>query len=323
MSITNILEKWRTKKTAIVFAGILTILAVALGVNGAFASTSNNQSWEAQASAPEDIQVKVMQDGQFTLGVSGINTQNSRYAINEKASAVYSDSIFTITPVSAGKTGIVFAAKNTARVTIVDYWIKDNANVSSYSLSDNAVRLGKNEAKNWKNLINLTAKSGENKNATDAITWKSNNSGLLRYENGNIVGQGKDGIAVMSGAFTDVWGENQSISIAVAVGSLNSIVNATGLSLEAIENVTTLTGGTIYAPEVLVTPSNATVKNIVWTSSNTYYANVEAFTGTVSGLRAGSVTITATVVNLDGTFASVSYDVEILDGCVIPPITVS
>ena len=73
-------------------------------------------------------------------------------------------------------------------------------------------------------------------------------------------------------------------------GTVSSIVSTTSISLDL--NYSTVDIGGSVTLAATVSPSNATNKNVIWTSSNTSVATVSS--GTVIGVKAGVTTITAT-----------------------------
>ncbi len=95
--------------------------------------------------------------------------------------------------------------------------------------------------------------------------------------------------------------ENPKINgISVADGNV-SIVPVTGVSVSQ-PTVSIITGATLQLTAT-VAPSNATNKNVTWSSSNTAIATVSS-TGLVTGVAAGNATITVTTA--DGAFTATS-----------------
>ena len=88
--------------------------------------------------------------------------------------------------------------------------------------------------------------------------------------------------------FVSIWYINEGIDYPYLRFLLKPV---TGVTLN--KSNTTLIGGAIERLTVTVTPTNATNKNVTWTSSDLTVASVDA-TGKVTALSAGKVTITAT-----------------------------
>ncbi len=101
------------------------------------------------------------------------------------------------------------------------------------------------------------------------------------------------------------------------------VANAANVSVTGVtvnKDFTYITVGVIETLAVTVSPSNATNKNVTWTSSNPNYASVDA-DGNVTAKRPGKVTITATTVD-GGYRASCTFDVVSLEDTQITRDTV-
>ena len=85
----------------------------------------------------------------------------------------------------------------------------------------------------------------------------------------------------------------------VAFNVNNNIVNTTSINIYP---------GDTYQPTVVVEPSNATNKNLTWSSSNTGVATVDA-NGKITGIAPGTATITAT--SMDGSRKSATITVTV------------
>jgi len=95
---------------------------------------------------------------------------------------------------------------------------------------------------------------------------------------------------------TGGWGHINLDNLVVPIGNNN--VPATGVSLNA--SSLTLTAGASKSLVATVTPANSTNKDICWSSSNINVATVND--GVVTGVSAGTATITATTI--DGGFTA-------------------
>jgi len=80
----------------------------------------------------------------------------------------------------------------------------------------------------------------------------------------------------------------------IVVISTGQVVNVTGVSLN--KNSDSIQAGTTTQLIATVAPSNATNQNVTWSSSNTSIATVNS-SGLVTGVSAGSATITVTTVD--------------------------
>jgi len=135
-------------------------------------------------------------------------------------------------------------------------------------------------------------------NATDkTYTWSSNNTAVATVNASGLVTAVSAGTATITATANDGSGVTSSCSVTVnqPIIMINSIdVSPSYLTLDI--------GGTTVL-SAIVTPSNATNKNVTWSSNNTAVATVNA-SGLVTAVGAGTVTITATAT--DGSGASSS-----------------
>jgi uncharacterized protein YjdB len=123
-------------------------------------------------------------------------------------------------------------------------------------------------------------------NATNkAVYWKSSNDAVATVENGVVTGitAGSSDIIV-----TTIDG-NMTAKCAVTVSATS--VDVTGVSLDK-PNISLLVGG-METLTATVAPTNATNKNVTWSSSHPNIATVLQ-SGLVTGVTAGSADITVT-----------------------------
>lgn len=123
--------------------------------------------------------------------------------------------------------------------------------------------------------------------ATDkSVTWKSSDEAVATIAADGTVTAVKAGTATMTATTTD-GGKTATCTVTVgtaAVAVTEVKLDKTTLSLEA---------GKTAALKATVTPDNATNKTVSWTSSDKAIATVDE-KGTVTGVKAGEATITAT-----------------------------
>ncbi len=103
-----------------------------------------------------------------------------------------------------------------------------------------------------------------------------------------------------------------SFDIVIPIPATGISLNSTSLSLTSAGQTSTLTA--------TVTPSNATNKNVTWTSSNTHVARVNS-TGVVTAICNGTAIITATTA--DGTNLSAQCEVTVAIPVPVTGITLS
>ena len=128
----------------------------------------------------------------------------------------------------------------------------------------------------------------EPSSATDnSVTWKSSNTSIATVSPTGIVTGKSVGNATIT-ATTAVGGKTATCSITVASKLVESI--------SVMPRTANLDVGGTLALEATITPSDATVKTIRWSSDDTTKATVND-KGVVTGLAAGTVNITATTVD--------------------------
>ena len=143
-------------------------------------------------------------------------------------------------------------------------------------------------------------------NATNKdITWSSNNTGIATVDTQSGVVTGVSiGTATISATATDDSGvaANKSVTVIQTEVKVTSItVNPSGDVSVVVGQTTTLTA--------TVNPTNASNKNVTWSSLNTGTATVDAQTGVVTGVSAGTATIRATAA--DGSGVTVNKSVTV------------
>ncbi len=133
------------------------------------------------------------------------------------------------------------------------------------------------------------------------VIWSSSNDAVATVDgSGNVKGVSA-GSATINALSTD--GSNVVGSITINV--INDKVPVTGITIQGERSV--LPGGNIQLT-ANVTPDNATDKSVTWSSSDPSVASVDG-NGRVTGVKAGSVKITA-VAN-DGSNASATVDITV------------
>ncbi|MDR2561751.1 MAG: Ig domain-containing protein [Holophagales bacterium] len=122
-------------------------------------------------------------------------------------------------------------------------------------------------------------------NATNkSVTWYSGSSGIATVSNGLVTG-------VAAGTATIyVFTQDGSKTATCTVTVTDSQVSVTGVTLN--KSASSISVGGIETLVATVLPANATNKIVTWSSSNTSVATVS--NGTVTGVAAGSATISAT-----------------------------
>ncbi len=129
-------------------------------------------------------------------------------------------------------------------------------------------------------------------NATDkTVIWTTSDSKIAKVSDGTVTMLSEGTVTIT--AITQDGGYSATCTIDVT----NDIIEVTGVTLDR-EYASFAVGDTLTL-QAEVTPSNATDKTVVWTTSDSNIATV--VDGTVTGVSMGSVVITATTV--DGSYS--------------------
>ncbi|MDE7419673.1 MAG: Ig-like domain-containing protein [Muribaculaceae bacterium] len=125
--------------------------------------------------------------------------------------------------------------------------------------------------------------------ATDkTLTWSSNDETVATVSAEGVVTAVKDGTATIT--VTSTNGKTATCNVTVAA----NIVDVTSISID--KETLTLTEGDNATLTATVAPSDATDKNVTWTSSDESIATVST-AGVVTALKAGTAIITAASSN--------------------------
>ncbi len=119
------------------------------------------------------------------------------------------------------------------------------------------------------------------------VTWSSNNTNIATVDANGLVTAVAQGSATITCTGHDENGDDVIGTCTITVHT----VAVTGVSVKSTDSVAVGQSITLTAT---VSPSNATDKVVTWSSSNTSKATVNANTGLVTGVAAGTAVITAT-----------------------------
>ena len=129
------------------------------------------------------------------------------------------------------------------------------------------------------------------------VTWSSDEPGIVSVSDGTVTAE-SEGTATIT-ATIEVNGTTYSQTVTIAVGgSVVPDVPVTGVSLDRT-SASLNVGGTVTLTAT-VSPSDATNKDVTWSSSNPSVATVE--NGVVTAVGDGTATITVTTV--DGSYTA-------------------
>lgn len=131
------------------------------------------------------------------------------------------------------------------------------------------------------------------------LKWSVNDESLAKIQNGVLTGL-KEGTVVVTVTSTEDASITASCTVTIKA------IELTGITLN--KTSTTIGMGKTEKLEVTYTPTNATYKDITWSTSSAGIATVE--NGTVKGIKAGTATITVTSVKNSSIKAECSVTVE-------------
>jgi len=128
-------------------------------------------------------------------------------------------------------------------------------------------------------------------NATiQTCTWKSSDTSVATVSSSGVVTAKKNGTATITATSTD-GGKTATCEVTVYTPVTKVTLN---------KSSATVTQGDSFTLKATITPSDATVQTVTWTSSDDFFATVSD-SGVVTGVKAGTATITATVTDKDRT----------------------
>lgn len=119
--------------------------------------------------------------------------------------------------------------------------------------------------------------------ATTSVTWSSNNTKVVTVSSSGLI------TAVANGTAT-VTARSGSVSATVTVTVITPV---TGVSVSPTRVSVRL--GRTATVRATVAPSTASIKDVIWSSSNSTIATVSA-SGVITGVARGSTTVTVTTV---------------------------
>ncbi len=140
-----------------------------------------------------------------------------------------------------------------------------------------------------KSQLNLTVTT-EPVTASNEVVWSSSNTNIATVdENGVVTGVKKGTVTI-----TATSKEDSSVkgTITITVTSNKILPTAITINVKGGGDTVVLEKGNLKL-EAIVSPDNATNKEVKWSSSNTSIATVDE-NGVVTGIKKGTVTITAT-----------------------------
>ncbi|MEG2596934.1 MAG: Ig-like domain-containing protein [Oscillospiraceae bacterium] len=148
------------------------------------------------------------------------------------------------------------------------------------------------------NTLQLTATITPANASLQSVTWSSSSPAVAKVNDSGLVTGLTAGTATITASAKDGSGVKGTFVLTVSKKP-TQIVKVTGITVTQAQSKTEVEVDSTLPLGVTVSPSNATNKGVTWTSSNSAFATVNA-SGVVTGVKAGSVTITATAADGSG-----------------------
>ncbi|MBQ0165032.1 MAG: Ig domain-containing protein [Bacteroidales bacterium] len=190
----------------------------------------------------------------------------------------------------------------TKDMTITAFFASNKVVVSSISVTPSTASLTVGDTQQLSATISPS--NATNKN----VTWSSGNTSIATVSSTGLVTAKAAGTVTIKATAADGSGVYGSCTVTIK----NSTIAVSSISVTP--STASLTVGTTKQLSATVSPSNATNKNVTWSSSNTSIATVSS-AGLVTAKAAGTVTIKATAADGSGVYGSCTVTVT----NVIPP----
>lgn len=242
-------------------------------------------------SSKNKTEVKVNDDGKVT-----IKTEVSVPVETSKNNSTNSKPSDTSKTAETSKSSESSNTKTTPTKKIAAETEESSSNIEAKSINLNKSSLTLKVGKTTTLIATINPS-----NATDkTVHWKSTNSSIVTVNNGKIT-------AIKEGNATITASTNCNCKEAickVTVKANSTIVNVSSITLN--KTSITLEKGKTTTLTATINPSNATNKNVTWSSNNTNVATVN--NGTIKANKAGTATITA--ISNNGKSASCKITVK-------------
>ena len=261
--------------------GTATITASAKGKDGDVKATCTVKVTAAVTGVSLD-----RSDASLKVGESLTLTATVSPAEATKRDVTWSSSDTSVATVS--DTGVVSAVKAgsaTITATTAEGGFKATCNVKVSAPSVTGVSLDRSEASlKVGESVTLSASVSPSDAANRSVTWSSSDSSVASVDGNGVVTAAKAGKATIK-VTTDDGGFKASCTVTVSAPSV------TGVSLDRSE--ASLKVGESVTLSATVSPSDASNRNVTWSSSDSSVASVDG-SGVVSAAKAGKATITVT-----------------------------
>ena len=219
----------------------------------------------------------------LTATVYPDNATNKNVSWSSSDESVAAVSNGTVTALKAGTATITVTTENGGKTATCQVTVNARIyNVESVSLDKTNITLTEGDSETL--IATVYPDNATNKN----VSWKSSNTSVATVNNG-VVTAIKAGTATIT-VTTEDGGKTATCQVTVKAKQ----INVTSIKID--QNSVHLKEGESILLTVTVYPSNATNKNVNWTSSNVKVASVSS-EGKVTAIKSGVATITAKSVS--------------------------
>lgn len=227
----------------------------------------------------KDLALMVGESATLTATVFPSNATDKNVRWSSSDATVASVVNGKVTALKAGSTIVTVTTEDGGRTASCRVTVKSKVvNVESVSLNKSSVAIIAGESVTL--VVTVSPSNATNKN----VSWHSSDESVATVSNGRVTAL-KAGSAVIT-----VTAEDGGKTAICQVSVKPKIVNVQSVSLN--KSSITLTEGESTTLTAVVSPSNATNKNVRWSSSDASVASV--VNGKVTALKAGSSTIKVT-----------------------------
>ena len=227
----------------------------------------------------KDLTLTVGKSEVLTAMVSPSNATNRTVRWSSSDETVASAVNGRVMAFKPGSTTVTVTTEDGGLTASCQVTVKSNVvNVENVSLSKTELTLTEGE------IVTLTAVVSPSNATNKNVSWHSSDESVATVSNGRVTAL-KAGSAVIT-----VTAEDGGKTAICQVSVKPKIVNVQSVSLN--KSSITLTEGESTTLTAVVSPSNATNKNVRWSSSDASVASV--VNGKVTALKAGSSTIKVT-----------------------------
>ncbi|MDE6650562.1 MAG: Ig-like domain-containing protein, partial [Muribaculaceae bacterium] len=243
-----------------------------------------------------EVSIKVNQTIQLSATVLPDNTTDKTVAwTSSDESVAIVDANGKITAKAPGETTITAtcgSVKSTCKVTVIP------TSVESVRLSNTSLSLTEGET------ATLTATVSPSDATDKTVTWTSSDTSVATVSADGKVTAVKTGTATVTASSFN--GKTATCIVMVSA----DIIPVTGISIS--KSTLNITEGEMMTLAATLTPSDATDKSVTWTSSDMSVATVSA-DGTVTAVKAGTATITASSSNGKTATCTVTVAAKIIE----------